>query len=348
MKFQTGDLVLFKEPRADGGEDRTPALVGDVSNEGGKEEYLLEYVGWRPGWNTWEVADSICNRRPGVPTHKRTRALVDRTRAICKAIKRARKHADRLHKIADWVKVDLGIHPVIPNLTGTAVGRIQDKCMKEKPDRPGKFEMKYFVKFALKAHDKYDEWLTHGQILERAEPPPKQRGGRGDVFNEIKPESGPELEHIDDVDQLEQLCKALETGQSPARRGEHEVEKIIGRRKVEGGAFEYKVKWLRSSDETWEPLSNLENARAKIEDFNEARRAEKAARKAAAAKAAAAAAAAPAPKASAKPPPAAAQSAKRALAACVADFQLATNSTCISDHHSPNSNSQSRRKVFRH
>ena len=52
------------------------------------------------------------------------------------------------------------------------------------------------------------------------------------------------------------------------REKEYEVEKIIGK-KMNGNSKEYLIKWKGYSEDesTWEPESNLENARLSIEKF---------------------------------------------------------------------------------
>ena len=52
------------------------------------------------------------------------------------------------------------------------------------------------------------------------------------------------------------------------REKEYEVEKIIGK-KVNGNCKEYLIKWKGYSEDesTWEPESNLENAKLSIEKF---------------------------------------------------------------------------------
>ena len=54
---------------------------------------------------------------------------------------------------------------------------------------------------------------------------------------------------------------------------EYEIEKIIDKR-LKNGILEYKVKWLGYDDShsSWEPLSNLENAKDAIKDYENERK----------------------------------------------------------------------------
>lgn len=166
-QFRAGDLVLFKE-----GDDRTPALILDVADEDEEETlYTLEYVGWRRSWNTDEAASTLCSRRPGSTTHKRTLLLINNTRAIVAAIEKARK--GKPYRISDWVEVP-----------GWGVGKVIDKCFRPVPHAPGTYHLSYYVKFALKKQEKFDNWVTNAQIKRTVAAPAKAKGGRGDVFNE--------------------------------------------------------------------------------------------------------------------------------------------------------------------
>lgn len=259
-QFRAGDLVLFKE-----GDDRTPALILDVVDEDEEETlYTLEYVGWRRSWNTDEAASTLCSRRPGSTTHKRTLLLINNTRAIVAAIEKARK--GKPYRISDWVEVP-----------GWGVGKVIDKCFRPVPHAPGTYHLSYYVKFALKKQEKFDNWVTNAQIKRTVAAPAKAKGGRGDVFNECTEPDDVECEDLDDLDKLRHLCDALASGTSPERRNEFEVERILDRRKAsgDGSGYEYKVQWARSAEETWEPESNLENATEQIEEWKTRRRAEK-------------------------------------------------------------------------
>lgn len=78
------------------------------------------------------------------------------------------------------------------------------------------------------------------------------------------------------------VAAALSTRRKTKRRtakGEYEVEKVIGRRAIEGRAdeYEYQVRWkgYGSAEDTWEPLPHLRNAMDKVVAY-EAQRQEQA------------------------------------------------------------------------
>lgn len=267
-EFRAGDLVLFKE-----GAERTPALILHVSEDGDEETlYTLEYVGWRRSWNTEEPASSLCSRRPGSTTHKRTLLLITNTRGIVDAIETAREGTP--YRISNWVD----IKPISGVFTG-GVGKVIDKCFRPVPDAlpPGKFHLSYFVQFALKKNEKHDNWFTDKQIKRKVAAPEKTVAGRGDVFNNCKEPDDVECEDLDDLNKLRGLYVALETGKSPERRNQFEVETILARRNASDGGKEYKVRWARHTEEhdTWEPESHFENASEQIEEWKTRRRAER-------------------------------------------------------------------------
>ncbi len=50
---------------------------------------------------------------------------------------------------------------------------------------------------------------------------------------------------------------------------EYEVEKIIKKRKLRNGKEEYLIKWkgYKENESTWEPKSNLKNAKNALKEF---------------------------------------------------------------------------------
>lgn len=74
------------------------------------------------------------------------------------------------------------------------------------------------------------------------------------------------------IDTLDPYPKLLPSEEAQVQDSEDEyyiVEKILDRKK-EGKKFLYKVKWegYPESSCTWEPLSNLQNVREMVKDFD--------------------------------------------------------------------------------
>lgn len=262
--YRIGQLVLFKEDI----NTFTPAVILEV-NDAQPDKYLLQYVGWRRQWNTWEPGSSLGSRKPGSTKHKNTWRLLRATRGIIGAIERARR-ADTF-AISDWVDVKREGIPGFGRVSG--IGRVLDKCFRPVVDEENKFELRYYIQFALKKNKDWDDWIRGEEIVGKVEPPEKTKGGRGEVFNSDSQRDSTEIEDLEDLEQLRAHCAALETGNYP----KHAVERVLNRRKTEDGDFEYKVRWARttSDDDSWEPAAKMANAKEQIDAFAIQRKEEK-------------------------------------------------------------------------
>jgi hypothetical protein len=270
--------VLVKETDL----DRTPAVVMDVDpDEHEDKPYRLHYVGWRLDWDTWEPASRLCSRKPGSQTHKRTLRLLHATRGVIASIEAARGQEN--YAVSDWVDVRRDRVKGHPRAQG--VGRVIDKSFRAVVDAlsPHRYELRYFVKFVLTKHEGYDEWVRGAEILARVDPPEKTRGSRGEVFDEVSHPDETEIEDLEDLEELRSLCSVLETGRQTPERPEREVERVLERRKVDGGGYEYKVHWARTAagEDSWEPEAKLSaSASEQLDQWAQRRREEKLKKKA--------------------------------------------------------------------
>ena len=58
-----------------------------------------------------------------------------------------------------------------------------------------------------------------------------------------------------------------DTTGNPDQQGQHEVEKVLGKRTTEEGLLEYQVKWAGAEERSWEPVGNLAGAMALVVEY---------------------------------------------------------------------------------
>merc|ERR1712223_439924 len=93
-----------------------------------------------------------------------------------------------------------------------------------------------------------------------------------DEFDEEEDEEVMEGDDEDDVevDAEEKPRKKKKKGKKKKKAGaEYEVESVVSKRGTEEGKVEYLVKWkgYDASDNTWEPVENLESSQELIDEF---------------------------------------------------------------------------------
>merc|ERR1712088_154947 len=92
-----------------------------------------------------------------------------------------------------------------------------------------------------------------------------------DEFDEEEDEEVMEGDDEDDVqaDAEEKLRKKKKSKKKKKAEAEYEVENVVSKRETEEGKVEYLVKWKgwNASDNTWEPVENLESSQELIDEF---------------------------------------------------------------------------------
>ena len=93
-----------------------------------------------------------------------------------------------------------------------------------------------------------------------------------DEFDEEEDEEVMEGDDEDDVqvDAEEKPRKKKKKGKKKKKaEAEYEVESVVSKRETEEGKVEYLVKWkgYDASDNTWEPVENLESSQELIDEF---------------------------------------------------------------------------------
>ena len=93
-----------------------------------------------------------------------------------------------------------------------------------------------------------------------------------DEFDEEEDEEVMEGDDEDDVqvDAEEKPRKKKKKGKKKKKaEAEYEVESVVSKRDTEEGKVEYLVKWkgYDASDNTWEPVENLESSQELIDEF---------------------------------------------------------------------------------
>merc|ERR1712203_1084631 len=73
----------------------------------------------------------------------------------------------------------------------------------------------------------------------------------------------------DDEDDLQVDAEEKPRKKKKKAEAEYEVESVVSKRETEKGEVEYLVKWKgwNASDNTWEPVENLESSQELIDEF---------------------------------------------------------------------------------
>ena len=88
--------------------------------------------------------------------------------------------------------------------------------------------------------------------------------------NEFDEEEDGEVVEGDDEADAEEKPKKKKKGKKKKKaEAEYEVESVVSKRDTEEGKVEYLVKWkgYDASDNTWEPVENLESSQELIDEF---------------------------------------------------------------------------------